>query len=190
MDKDPFKKNQEQLEVRVEIASKKDAQAYKTIRIKSLKSEEGIMLGVTPEMLQKAENRTDEEWEKDLTSDSMFVVLAWKGSETIGIGMAIEREPQIWHMRAQYVEGGLRNEGTGKKLSAVRLKEIIKRGGIKVDLGVKADNATSIHIAESFGFEKVEEDSSPEGFYMELDLSDPVVSGNVLKKVKDILNAG
>lgn len=183
------KPNQEQVFM-VKLASVDDWQACKELRLMMCKGNDAKMFGITPEnreeIIKEEEAESEKEWKEKLSGDGVFGVLAWSGSEPIGTGFAKRREDkEDWFIYSGYVRPGFRG-GVGKKIFAARLFEIIKRGGKKVVLGVKAINATSIHVAESFCFKKVEENSSYEGFYMELkDVNDP----EVVRKINGVLNA-
>ena len=172
-----LKYKNEQLDIKVELATEKDWEAYKELRLLAIVGKDKELMGSTPEQIIKEKSRSEEEWKKDLSSQEMFVVLSWNGSNAIGMGRAMEKDgvEKLWYMDSGYVKEGedLRNRGIGKGIFKARLDEIIKRSGKKVFLGIKSNNAPSIHVAESFGFKKVDkdEDSSDGGYYFELDLT-------------------
>ncbi|MFA5840861.1 MAG: GNAT family N-acetyltransferase [Candidatus Paceibacterota bacterium] len=194
MAENPFKNkqsNQEKLEVRVEIAKSDDWMVCKELRVIMCKGDDAEMFGITregrEEIIKEEEAESENEWKEKLSGDSAFGVLAWSDSKPIGIGLAKRREEKgDWYIYSGYVKPDSRG-GVGKKILATRLEEIQRRGGKKVMLGVKATNATSISIAESFGFKKVEYAENKEGFYMELE---DVNAPEVIKKINEVLNAG
>jgi L-amino acid N-acyltransferase YncA len=193
MDKSPLenkKPNQEKLEVRIEIATPKDWEAYKELWLLAITGKDAEMFGrsSSPEQIEEVKNRTEEEWQDFLSQENRFYVLLWEGSRAIGTGMAKKRdEEKDWWMGSGYVREDFRNKDIGKKIFAARLNEIRNRGGIKIRMGVKTINMASIHIADSFNFKKIEEGAGPQGFNMELeDVSNP----EVIKKINDVLNAG
>ena len=171
--------------VRLATSSPEDLEAFKELRHLALTGKDSEMFGMSshPEQVEEERNRTDLE-----LSENKFIVLSFESSRAIGIGIARKREKEDdWWMGAGYIREDCRGRGIGKKMFAKRLQEIINRGGRKVTLAVKAVNAKSIHIAESFGFKKVDEGASDEGFYMQLE---NVNNPEVVKKINEVLNAG
>ncbi len=149
------------------------------------------MLGIdTPERLAEQQLRADPEWQKEFPlGDDRFTLFCLVQKEMVGVGSAgIIHMPKIgvcWYMHSGYVQEKFQRMGIGKKLFAGRLNEIIKRGGGRVIIAVKRDNYRSIQLAVSFGFEKLDDDYSKEGFYMALE---NVNDEEVIKKIKDVLN--
>lgn len=174
---------QEKLAVRVEIATEKDWEAYKKIRLESINGPDANMFG--PKTAAKDRAKSNEEWKSDLiTRADHFVVMSWQGSEAIGLSSASERrEKGLWHLGSAYVKPELRG-GLGKKMLALRMREIIRRGGKKVEAGMRPNNEITKHLCGSFGFKK----APPEDVWemMEADLTDPVV----IKKINEVLDAG
>ena len=154
-----LKYKNEQLDIKVEIATEKDWEAYKKLRLLAITKDKEIMGGTTPEQIIEEQARNEGEWKKDLSSKDMFVVLSWNGSEAIGMGRAREKDEieGLWYMDSGYVkeDGDFRNKGIGKGIFKARLDEIKKRGGKKVFLGILANNTPSIRVAESFGCKKM-----------------------------------
>jgi len=160
----------------VELATEKDWKTYKELKLLSISGNDKEMMGSTPEQIIELQTRSEQDWKKDLSSQEMFVVLSRKGSNAIGMAHAIKKDEDtgLWHIDSLYVkEENLRNKGVGKNIYTAILEEIIKRGGKKVFLGIKSNNPASIHLAESFGFKKIDkdEDLSDNGYYFELDLT-------------------
>jgi ribosomal protein S18 acetylase RimI-like enzyme len=174
MNEDFFKNSpkQEKLAIRVEIATEKDWEAYKKIRLEAYTGPDGGMFGATPGKIEKEQMRSAEDWKNDLSRDDVFVVLSWSGQEAVGMGVAEKKNEQekFWHIRSGYVKENFRGQDIQKKMITKRLEEIRRRGGRKVQLAVKTANTISIHNAELFGFKKVDRGASAEGFFMELDL--------------------
>jgi RimJ/RimL family protein N-acetyltransferase len=177
MEENYLKYKNEQLDIKTELATEKDWEAYKELRLLALSGKDKEIMGSTPQQIIKEKAKSEQEWKKDLSSDDMFVVLSWNGSNAIGMGRAMKKDEdtELWYMDSGYVKeyGDFRNKGIGKGIFKARLDEIKKRGGKKVFLGIKSNNAPSIHVAESFGFKKVDkdEDSSDKGYYFELNLT-------------------
>lgn len=175
--------NQEKLDVKIEIATPEDWQACKELRLLSVTGPDAKMFGLTPENLQEEKNKSEEEWRKESSSDNMFSVLARSGSNVVGLGRA-RKVDEIWRIRNGYVKPEFRNQGISHKMFAIRLHEIQKRGGTKVVTGIRIDNATSLHIAEKFGFKRTGTDN--DWYLMELDFNDP----GVIRKINEVLNEG
>ncbi|HEV7423784.1 MAG TPA: GNAT family N-acetyltransferase [Candidatus Paceibacterota bacterium] len=183
-----LKPDQEKLNIEIRLANAEDWEACRDLRIEAVTGEDAKMFGVTPENREKRiikETRNKDEWISRLT-DKGFGFLAWNGSEAVGVGLAIKDNiNDEWFMYGGYVRENTRG-GVGRKIFAMRLNEILKRGGHRVTMGVKVINGKSIHIAESFGFKRIEKDASPEGFFMLLeDVNNPEVIG----KINQAINA-
>jgi len=184
---------QEQLAIRIEIARPEDWEKFKQLKLESFTGEDAKMFGITPDdkdgRLEKERSMDYKGWSERLAGEYVFGVLAWSGSDAVGMGLAKrvgKDKNKEWYMYSGYIKPDFRG-GIGKKLFAIRLNEIRNRGGKKVSVGVKTINARSIHIITSFGFKRVEEGSSDEGFYLELD---DVNAPEVVKKIDEVLNAG
>ena len=182
MNEDPFNNKQEKLAIRVELAKPEDWQLCKDLRILAITGEDSEMFDMTPEKVAEELAKSDQEWKNEASSDDMFSVLARNGSEAVGLGRARFFEGS-WRIRNGYVKPEFRNMGIQQKMSALRLREIQKRGGIKAITGIKMDNPISLHNAEKFGFKIVEEDDG--WYYLASDLTDP----EVIKKIDEVLNA-
>ena len=172
MNEDPFKK--EQLVVRIEIAGPEDWKAYKEMRLLAITGKDKEMFGVTSDSkhVEGELGRADADWKNDLSVDKrdQFVILAWKGSEAIGMIRAKETEKMGWYLTSGYVKEDSRGKVFVPKVLSEVAKEVKKRGGFKLSMGVKAHNKIMISIATLLGFKKVESESYGPGFYMELDL--------------------
>ncbi len=153
MDQDPFKKA-EDLDIRIEKATPDDWEVCKELRTLALTGKDARMFGATPEMITEEEARSEKEWREDLSNPDTIFVLSKLDSETVGFGRAIRREKNNWHMGWAYTKESFRKKGLGTKNSEFRLKEIIKRNGKKVTMGIMTDNLDSIKIAEKLGFIK------------------------------------
>jgi ribosomal protein S18 acetylase RimI-like enzyme len=197
MNQDSFenrKSGQEKPDVRIEIATEKDWEVYRDLRLEAIDSADAEMLGFTPGERESEEKKitekkkTEADWRKDLSNPDIFISLSLEGADVVGMGSARKREKEKdWYMGSGYIKKNFRGRGIGEKMFAARLNEIRIRSGEKVTIGVKASNARSIHIAELFGFKKVKSYSSILGFSMELkDVNDPVV----IDKISEILHAG
>jgi ribosomal protein S18 acetylase RimI-like enzyme len=185
MDKDPFKNklSQEKLALKIEIALEKDWESYKNLRLEAINGADKDMFG--PKAAARDREKTDEEWQDDLVpQENKFTVLSWAGSLPVGMGAAREKEETgFWHVGSDYVKPEHRG-GTGRKILAFRLKEIINRGGKKVEAGIKPGNRPSMRLYESIGFNEAGVNG---GWQMvEIDLTDP----EVISRIDGILNAG
>lgn len=172
MSEDPFK-SKETLAVRVEIAKPGDWKAYKELRLLAIAGKDAEMFGVTdkPEVLEAEKNKLDKAWEYDISSDDTFVLLSWQGSEAVGMIRAKEIETGVWYLTSGYTKENSRGKIFAPSAFKVILKEIKKRGGTKIKIGVKAHNKIMIGIATTLGFKKVNAELNAPGFYMELDLN-------------------
>ncbi len=171
-------KSQEGLDVKIEMATEKDWQEVKDLRLESILGESAQFLAPPPDMLKAELEKRDQEWQSELTPrEDMFTVLARIGNEAVGIGRAIKEkdEKDAWRIRWMYVKPKFRNKGIQKKVIDARIKEIKKRGGKKAIAIIS--NPISIQNAKSSGFklsilEKIK--GKKHGFYrLEKDLTEP-----------------
>ena len=153
MDQDPFKKAEE-LDIRIENATPDDWEVCKELRTLALTGKDARKFAATPEMVTEEEARGEKEWREDLSNPNIIFVLSKLGYQTVGFGRAIRRGNNNWHMGWAYTKENFRNKGLGTKNSEFRLKEIVKRNGDKVTMGVMTENLDSIKIAEKLGFKK------------------------------------
>lgn len=186
---DPFKK-QEKLDIKIRVAGLEDWEIFKSLKVESLESGDSRFFGSSEEdnlaRLDEIKKSDQKFWEEKLSGDDSFGVLALNQNEPIGIGLA-RRDDQLggWYIISGFVKEDFRG-GIGKKIFAARLREIVNRGGKKVAVHAKKFNERSIHIAESFGFQKIRESSDHQRFIFELeDVSNP----EVIKKINEVLNA-
>lgn len=173
MEENYLKYKNEQLDIKVELATEKDWEVYKELKLLAISGKDKEMMGSTPEQIIKEQAKSEQEWKEDLSRDDMFIVLAWNGSEGVGMARAMEKdeETELWYIDSLYIkEEKLRNKDIGKKIYTFILEEIKKRGGKKVFLGIRSENASSIHVAESFGFKKNEDLSDDDGYHFDLEL--------------------
>ncbi len=183
---------QEKLDIKVELARPEDWPLCKDLRLEALRSPDGKMSGLNPkELLRQEEAQSDQEWQEATSSENMFSVLAWNNLEAVGLGRARLGQDGIWNIRNGYVKPKFRVGGAGRKMFAVRLREIIRRNGKRALLGIKADNARSIHLAEGFDASmdstfttKLKKLSKLGWHKMEIDLTKP----EVLKIIDETLN--
>lgn len=189
--KTPDIPNQEKLAVRIEIATEKDWKVYKEIRLLALSSKDAEMLGFSYGDFFSEKTRDEEEWRRDLSRNDMFIVLSWSGSDVVGMGHAVRESPDVWSMTYDYVKESFRKMGIQKRMLAERLREIKKRGGLKVTGIAMTNNTATIRANEFFGFKKTGtisikvDEESRSAYTLELDLTD----SEVTKKINEILNA-
>ncbi|HTE48875.1 MAG TPA: GNAT family N-acetyltransferase [Candidatus Paceibacterota bacterium] len=177
---------QEQLALRIEIATEKDYEAYKKLRIEAVTGSDAQMFGVTPEEVVIEQSRSDSEWKESLSGDDKFIILLWGGTEAIGCVRArMTKEKGVWSLSSGYIKPGFRGQGIGKKMYAAPLREIKKRGGEKVQIGVNIVNEKSLNIAQIFGFKSVivTNVKGRDWNEMDLDLTNP----EVIKKIDEVL---
>lgn len=187
MNENPFKN--EKLAIKVELAKPEDWALCKELRLKSLKGPSGRMLAATPELIEEEEKKTEEEWRQETSSDKMFSVIAKVGERAVGLGrtkLLNEGWPLIenWRIRNGWVDPEFEGQGIQTKMIALRLKEIIKRGGIIASSNARVDNPISLHNLEKLGFKIMSSDS--EWHQVMVDLRDV----NVIDKIDQVLNAG
>ena len=188
----PKQENHEQPPVIIEIATKKDWEAYKKLRLEAITGKYQEFFGAGPQTVEEESRRTQEEWQDDLSRENMFVTLAWNGKEPVGMARALEREKGIWRTQSGYVTEELQGKYIGRKLFAARILEMKKRGAEKVSMMVEAENERSIHLNEKMGFRKTTvepqvgttRDGKEFKFYkMEVDLTNEVI-----KQAEEVLN--
>ena len=175
MDNKSLGNNQIEQLTRIKIATPEDWKSYKEMRLAAITSEEKDMFGRDSdrEHVEEEKNRLDADWQADLSTEKIdqFVVLTYAGSEAIGIVRAKEMgEKGVWYLSSGYSKKDSRGEVFPPRVLTEVVNEIQKRGGTKVLIGVKAENATMIRLATLLGFKKVETEPNAPGFYMELDI--------------------
>jgi ribosomal protein S18 acetylase RimI-like enzyme len=143
---------QEQLPIKIEIATPKDWKEWSQLRIQALSGRDKDMFGG-----QNARNdltKTEEEWRHDLQREDLFYMLSRLGPEPVGIGRASKRRFNTWMIGQLYFGEKFQGQNLGKSLIEAHIKEIIKRGGKKAIAYVRSFNSRSIHIFKSLGFKK------------------------------------
>ena len=190
--------NSEKLDIKFRLAGPDDWEKCKKIRIMSLASDDGRMLGVTAKnkekLLKKEENKSEDEWRAELSDVNKITFLPENGEDSIGISRATKARNNAWNLHNTYIEKAFRDKGFGKKLFAERLREIIKRGGTEARGFIKIDNITNLHIVECFGAKIVNKVFALTKYgirsknykVIELDLTNP----EVIKKIGEVLNEG
>lgn len=204
---DPFRnqnRRQERLDVNIRFATPEDWRECKELRIEGLTKDEkdAEMLGSNYEIVVNEQNRNEREWRKELSSSpDTFVFLAEKESIAVGTVYAVKKKGDWWHIGRDYVKKEFQERGIGKKLTAERLREIIKRGGVTVTAFIRPNNEKNVPIYTFFGFQEVDVmsteypkktklDSIKTGFKcFELDLTNSQTKEEVLRKIDEVLNA-
>lgn len=194
---DGNKNSSEKLDIKIELASPDEWESCKKIRIKSLNSEDIDKLAGSnkslKEQLEIEIAKTAEDWKSDLSDINKMTYLSKNGNEIIGIGRAKKlNEKGSWEMYNAYLKKEFQHKGFGKKMFAIRLREIIKRGGKKAVLCIKFDNQESMSVAKYFGGEIVGKISAVTKYRMmsdawkmvEINLTEP----ELIKKINDILD--
>ena len=173
-----FAPTPEKLDFRIDIAAEKDWEACKNLRELAITGDDAKMFNANPESVAYEKQKTEEEWRKDLSSDTVFYVLSQKGSEPIGIGSADQIPSMgegVWGLHDGYVKLEFRGNHIAQKMFATRINEIQRRGGKLVVAYIRMDNEKQLNLAKKFGFEKYGENPkvAPEFQRMALDLSEP-----------------
>ncbi len=181
---DNFKGKQELLDIKVKLASPEDWQACRDLRLLSITGPDAEMFGLTSEKVEDEKNKDESEWRKETQSRLMFSVLAWNNLKPVGLGRVNMVENGLWRIRNGYVLPEFHGLGIQQKMIALRLREIIKRGGVKAITGIKNNNLISIHNVEKFGFKII--DTDKDWHTLESDLTNI----EVIKKIDEVLNAG
>ena len=142
-------------QIRIEIATPKDLEVCKKLRLFAIKTEKAF--GVNKKQIKKTEAKTQKEWQEFFFGEGMFTVLVWKESLPIGIGRVMRRiKKEDWFLCSGFILKEFRGQGIGKKMFKFRLDEIKRRGGgRKVRVGMSKKNKRSFHIAQTFGFKKL-----------------------------------
>lgn len=180
----PFNKN-ENLKIKASIATENDWEDCKRLRIQEISGEDSEMFGyIKQEDIEKEENKNKEDWKRRLTSEKQFSTLIHLGNKAVGFGNAIDKGNDLWRIRWGYTDKEFRGLGIQKANIALRLKEILKRGGKKVESGVVAKNMTSLSNLVFFGFKisekhTVEEIDEVYSYTMVIDLTDEEVIKNI-----------
>ncbi len=175
---------QEKFPVRFEIAKPEDWEAYKKIRLEAINGPDQGMFG--PRLAARQRVMSDEMWRANLEpAKDFFIVLLRSGSKVVGMGSAVEMsEKGMWQVGSAYINPEYRG-GTGKKLLAFRLREIIEnRGGQKIEVGILKTNDVSKSVCKFFGFKETTLEDSWQFF--ELDLNEN--KDELLKKINEVLH--
>lgn len=142
----------EQLDIKVELATIEDWEAYKKLRLMALTGPDKAMFGAARNNVEEEKLQDEDFWKEYLDSKVKFVVLAWHNDEPVGFGRAKETSPTVWRMNSGYVVTECQGKGVGRKLFRVRLEEIKRRGGKIVEALVSSRNKKSLSLALSEGF--------------------------------------
>jgi len=164
----PLGKN-EKLDIKLRLATVSDAELCRDLRVEAVSGSDHLNFGNTNQSsLEKIGKEGKRNWVEELSQQGKFTVLLSVDGKIAGIGRARD-ESDSWYLYAGYVKPEFRG-GSGKKVFACRLREIQKRGGTKVSMGVKDFNFTPIAVAEFFGFKKKDKEKpEEEGLFMELE---------------------
>lgn len=182
---------QERLDIKFQIANPDEWQKCKELRLISITGPEARMMGLTPERQAEEISKTEQGWRSETNSSEMFSVLAYHGSKAVGLGRTKEVGKGIWRLRNDYVIPEFRKMGIQPKMLALRLDEIIKRGGVKAIATIRTDNPRSISSVEKLGFQKIGllkrviqlGRSAFEWHVFELDL----INSSVVEKINEVL---
>ncbi|MES2930303.1 MAG: GNAT family N-acetyltransferase [Patescibacteria group bacterium] len=177
------KPNQENLPIKVEVATLNDWEDCKNLRIEEISGKDSEMFGFfAKEDLEKEQNKNKEDWQRRLSQDNEFFVLSRVNSQAVGFGNAMKKDNNLWRIRWGFVKEKFRGHGIQKKIIILRLKEILKRGGKIVESGVVAKNEKSFKNLTEIGFKIADTHMIREEIYsytMTVDLSDPEIIKNI-----------
>jgi ribosomal protein S18 acetylase RimI-like enzyme len=187
----------EKLGIKIELATPDDWESCKRMRVELLSSSDASMIvNVKSEIdkkLKKEEVKKEKEWKEELSDKNKFTFLSKNGSEVIGMGRAKQKKKGTWVLYSGYIRKEFQGKGIGKRMFALRLKEIINRGGIKALVGVRINNDKSMNIAKYFDFKTKNILSAsmmakkillPKWKVLEADLTNP----EIIKKIENVLN--
>ncbi|MEQ1625482.1 MAG: GNAT family N-acetyltransferase [Sediminibacterium sp.] len=179
------KPRQEQLDIKIEIVDIPTPQileAIKNLRIAIAQDPEEAFYLVTDQ--ENEESMTNEERAELFFGEGKFVSLAWSGNDIVGMNRAENQGSGLWYIGSFCIKKQFRGR-LGERLFKDLLREISKRGGIKIVAAIKKRNTRTLHTAQRFGF-KVTRENNPlpyvGGFDVELDLTKP----EVLQKLKEV----
>jgi hypothetical protein len=149
---------QERLHIEIRVAGPEDWEAYKQIRTIAVNSKDANFLNTIEVVKDKIRNTVNdnEKWKKDLNRDDFFVFLAWSQNNVVGMGYAVDQGKGIWRLGGGYVLDNFRGIHVGRKMWTARIREIQKRGGLKVVTGIKYKNKKTQNLAQSIDFQEVD----------------------------------
>jgi ribosomal protein S18 acetylase RimI-like enzyme len=156
MNEDLFKSipnKQENLSVETRIARPEDWKDLKQIRLEAINGKDTGAFGSG--LKEYDLNKSDEDWQSDLSEENKnnFFVLSWYDSEIASMGRAtFHDEDDAWWINSVYVRKPFRGKIFPKKTFGEFLKEIKKRGGSKIMIGVKPSNEMPIELYKKLGF--------------------------------------
>lgn len=152
----------ERLHLTTEIATEKDWEDYKKIRLEAIEKEP-MAFYATKNSKEKEYNRSDEEWKSDLANTDAFVTLSKNNSVPVGMVQAISKieNKTQWHIRGVYLNKNFRGGGYGREMMNLILNEIKRRGGKKVTLNVMDTQDIARKIYEKLDF-KISKKFKPE----------------------------
>lgn len=143
---------QENLDIKVEIASEKDWEDYKRIRVEAIEKDPEVFGRYFKQDAPVERDRSDQEWKDDI-KDSI-IVLSRNGSEVIGVVKGAQ-EGGIWKIHSVYLNKDFQKRGIASQMLKIVLDEERKRGAKRVRLWVLSERKEPIKLYEKFGFKKV-----------------------------------
>ena len=172
-----FPPTPEKFNFKVAVATEKDWETCKNLRELAITGDDAKMFNANPESVAFEKQKTEEQWRKDLSSDTVFYVLAHNGSDAVGMGRAtqiVSMGEGVWGMYGGFVKPEFRGNHIAQTMFATRINEIQKRGGKFVITFIRTDNEKPLNLVKKFGFEKYGENpvDAPEFQEMGLDLSE------------------
>lgn len=149
--------NNEDLNLTTGIAKESDWEDYKKIRLEAIEKEP-VAFFVTEKSKEKENNKSEEDWKKDLVGENSFVVLTKNKDIPIGMAHAIFsiNFGNQWVARSVYLNKDYRGSGSSKKIMNLISDEIKRRGGKEVALNVADTQEAAKKLYESLDFKVVE----------------------------------
>lgn len=187
--------------VSIDIATEKDWEYYRDLKLKFIANEEDKnMLGITEvKIVEWKENSENPDfWKKEIKPDNLkFVLLAFEEPEdgqvkekreALGtISAKSTSEKGVWYIYSSYVRSDIRRKGLGEAILATCLDEIELRGGDRASMLVNIENEKQLSLISKFYF-RIDKDRKI--FRDESSFSTDLTDERVIKKINEVLNAG
>jgi ribosomal protein S18 acetylase RimI-like enzyme len=150
---DPTKNKPEQLDIKLELATEKDWEAYRDMRISAITGASSKMFG--PITVEEDKAKDEAGWKADLSTADKKVLLAWQGSEPIGIIILKDKKDGLWDIGGGYTAPESRGAVFARQAMAKILEEIRKSGGTKARIVTREGNNDIIKLSQLLGFKFV-----------------------------------
>ena len=160
----------EKMQIPVSIARPEDWPVVKNIMLEAMK-EEPEAIGSPYEEWSKL---PDTRWQKDLTNERKFFVIAKEEEKPIGIAAATQENRNDWNLYSVYMNDKFRGKGISTKILKEVLDEISKRHGETINLSVGVRQEEAVGLYKKFGFKIIDGNSTKKDYkyVMRLNLAD------------------